>query len=47
VDGEPVDSPQKLAEAIGKHAIGEPLKLLLLGGAGSFREVSVVLRAAP
>ncbi len=47
VDGQPVDSPQKLSEAIGKHAIGEPLKLLLLGGAGAFREVSVVLRAAP
>ena len=47
VDGQPVDSPQKLSEAIGKHAIGDPVKLLLLGGAGSFREVSVVLRAAP
>ncbi len=47
VDGQPVDSPQKLSDAIGKHAIGEGVKLLLLGGAGSFREVSVVLRAAP
>jgi serine protease Do len=47
VDGQPVDSPQKLAEAIGKHAIGDPVKLLLLGGSGSFREVAVVLRAAP
>jgi serine protease Do len=47
VDGQPVDSPQKLSEAIGKHAVGDPVKLLLLGGSGSFREVSVVLRAAP
>jgi serine protease Do len=47
VDGQPVDSPQKLSDAIAKHAIGEPVKLLLLGGAGSFREVAVVLRAAP
>ncbi len=47
VDGQPVDSPQKLADAIGKHAIGEQVKLLLLSGTGSFHEVSVVLRAAP
>jgi serine protease Do len=49
VDGQPVDSPQKLADAIGKRGIGEQVKLLLLGGAGSgsFREVSVTLRAAP
>lgn len=47
VDGQPVDSPQKLADAIGKRQIGEPVKLLLLSGSGSFREVSVVLRAAP
>jgi serine protease Do len=47
VDGQPVDTPQKLADAIGKRAIGEQVKLLLLGGAGSFREVAVVLRAAP
>ncbi len=47
VDGQPVDSPQKLSDAISKHAIGEQVKLLVLGGAGSFREVTVVLRAAP
>jgi serine protease Do len=47
VDGLPVDTPQKLADAIGKRAIGDQVKLLLLGGAGSFREVAVVLRAAP
>ena len=47
VDGQPVDSPQKLSDAIGKHAIGETLKLLVLGGAGAFREVPIILRAAP
>jgi serine protease Do len=49
VDGSPVDTPQRLAEAIAKHAIGEQVKLLLLGGGanGTFREVTVTLRAAP
>jgi serine protease Do len=47
VDGQPVDSPQKLSEAIAKHAVGEAVKLLVLGGPGSFREVAVVLKAAP
>jgi S1-C subfamily serine protease len=47
VDGQPVDTPPKLAEAIGKHAIGETVKLLLVSGAGAYREVAVVLRAAP
>jgi serine protease Do len=47
VDGQPVDSPQKLSDAIAKCTIGEPVKLLVLGGEGSFRDVPVVLRAAP
>lgn len=46
VDGESVDSPQKLAELIGKHAVGDTVKLLVFGQ-GKFREVPVVLRAAP
>jgi S1-C subfamily serine protease len=46
VDGESVDSPQKLSELIGKHAVGETVKLLVFGQ-GKFREVPVVLRAAP
>lgn len=46
VDGEPVDSPERLADRIGRHAIGERVKLLLLSG-GKFREATVVLRAAP
>jgi serine protease Do len=56
VDGKPVDTPEKLADAIAKHAIGDTVKLLVLGppakpekdgDAPSFREVAVVLRAAP
>jgi serine protease Do len=55
VDGQPVDSPEKLADAIAKHAVGDTVKLLLLSSGGaagaaqapSFREVSVVLKAAP
>ena len=45
VDGQSVDSPDKLADAIAKHAPGETVKLLVFGD-GRFREVSVVLRAA-
>jgi S1-C subfamily serine protease len=46
VDGTPVDSQEKLAEAIGKHAPGDTVKLLVFGQ-DHFREVAVVLRAAP
>jgi serine protease Do len=46
VDGSPIDSPESLSQAIGKHAPGETVKLLVLGG-DKFREVSVTLRAAP
>ncbi len=46
VDGESVDTPAKLSEAIGKHAVGDTVKLLVYGQ-GKFREVSVALRAAP
>lgn len=45
VDGQSVDSPEKLADAIAKHAPGETVKLLVFGD-GRFREVPVVLRAA-
>jgi serine protease Do len=31
VDGAPVDSPDKLADAIAKHAIGDTVKLLVFG----------------
>jgi serine protease Do len=46
VDGESVETPQKLSERIGKHAVGDTVKLLVFGQ-GKFREVTVVLRAAP
>lgn len=46
VDAHPVDSPERLAEQISKHAIGESVKLLVLDGE-KLKEVTVVLRAAP
>jgi S1-C subfamily serine protease len=46
VDGQSIDSPEKLADAIGKHAPGETVKLLVYGD-DKFREVPVALRAAP
>jgi serine protease Do len=46
VDGQPIDGPDKLAEAIGRHAPGDTVKLLVFGE-GKFREVPVALRAAP
>jgi serine protease Do len=45
-DGRPLDTPEGLSEAIGKHAPGETVKLLVFGG-DKFREVAVVLRTAP
>ena len=46
VDGKPIDTPEKLAEAIGKHAPGDSVKLLVYGG-DKFRESAVALRTAP
>jgi serine protease Do len=46
VDGKPIDSPEKLAEAIGQHALGDSVKLLVFDGS-KFREPAVALRAAP
>jgi serine protease Do len=46
VDGQPIDGPDKLAEAIGHHAPGDTVKLLVFNGS-KFREVPVALRAAP
>lgn len=45
VDGEPVETPEQLQEAIGRRAVGDTIKLLFWGG-DRFREVPVVLRAA-
>lgn len=52
VDGQPVDSPERMSDLIGRHAVGETVKLLVLSGggadnAGKFREVAIVLKAAP
>src|SRR5205823_9095439 len=46
VDGQPVDTPERMSELIGRHAIGEPVKLLVVSGE-KFREVAIVLKAAP
>lgn len=46
VDGQPIEAPEGLAQAIGKHAPGDAVKLLVFGD-GKFREVAVALRAAP
>ena len=45
-DGHPIDTPDKLAEEIGKHAPGDSVKLLVFGE-GRFREVVVILLQAP
>jgi len=46
VDGNPVDTPEKLADRISRHSVGESVKLLVLESE-KFKEVSVVLRAPP
>ncbi len=46
VDGQPVDSPERLAETIGKHSSGDTVKLLVWNGE-KVREVPVQLRTAP
>jgi S1-C subfamily serine protease len=45
IDGQPIGSSEALAGAIGKHAPGETVKLLVYG-AGSFRELTPTLREA-
>ncbi len=42
VNGQPLESPERLAELIGKHAVGDTVKLLVLGDSG-FRDVPVNL----
>jgi serine protease Do len=46
VEGQPVETPEQLAQAIAKRAIGQTVKLLVFSQ-GKFREVPVTLRAAP
>ncbi len=59
VDGQPVETPEQLAEVIAKRAVGQTVKLLVFsqgspakpgagnGNQGKFREATVTLRAAP
>jgi serine protease Do len=46
VDGHPIDTPEKLADLIAKHAPGDTVKLLVFAGE-QFRDVAVALRTAP
>lgn len=46
VNGLPVSTPEALSDAINRHAVGDSVELLLFG-TGKFRQVSLVLRAAP
>jgi len=46
VDGAPVETPEQLAELVGKKTIGDSAKLLVFDGS-KFREAVAVLRAAP
>jgi len=46
VDGQPVETPEQLAELIAKRGIGQTVKLLVFSG-GKFREAAATLRAAP
>lgn len=46
VDGQPVESPEQLAEVIAKRSIGQQIKLLVFSG-GKFRDIAITLRAAP
>jgi serine protease Do len=46
VEGQPVETPEQLAESIAKRAIGQTVKLLVFSQS-KFREVPVTLRAAP
>ncbi len=45
-DGQPLDTPERLAEIVSKHAVGDTLKLSVFAG-GHYREVDVTLQATP
>ncbi|HEX4512122.1 MAG TPA: S1C family serine protease, partial [Polyangiaceae bacterium] len=45
-DGQPLDTPERLAEIVSKHAVGDTLKLSVFA-AGHYREVDVTLQASP
>ncbi len=46
IDGQPTETPEQLADVIGKRSIGQQVKFLVFSG-GKFREALVTLRAAP
>ncbi len=45
-DGQPLDTPERLAEIVSKHAVGDVLKLSVFSQ-GRYREVDVTLQAPP
>jgi serine protease Do len=45
-DGQPLDTPEHLAEMVSKHAVGDVMKLSVFSQ-GRYREVDVTLQAAP
>ncbi len=45
-DGQPLDTPERLAEIVSKHAVGDVLKLSVFAQ-GRYREVDVTLQATP
>jgi serine protease Do len=45
-DGQPLDTPERLAEIVSKHAVGDTLKLSVFSQ-GRYRDVPVTLQAAP
>ena len=44
VDGQPIETPERLAELISKHSVGENVKLLVLSG-DKFHDLLVTLRS--
>jgi serine protease Do len=46
VDGLPVQTPEMLAANMNQHGVGDSVELLVFGN-GRFRQVNLVLRAAP
>jgi serine protease Do len=45
-DGQPIDTPERLAEIVSKHAVGDVIKLSVFA-TGHYRDVSVTLQAPP
>jgi len=45
-DGNPIESPERLAEIVSKHAVGDHVKLSVFSG-GHYRDVDVTLQAPP